>query len=149
VKYQVRIDGFQDQCIELDPPNMLWKRGGLFLNGLPVPKNLKGQFLLQRTDGQKVIATMRNSFFGDAPCLEVEGRTIRVVPPLPLHQYMLSCLPLLWIVMQGVGLIIGVALMIASIRIFRSRLSPRSKYLFVILLGILFPLTWGIAELFA
>jgi hypothetical protein len=128
---------------------MLWKRGGLFLNGLPVPKNLKGQFLLQRTDGQKVIATIRNSFFGDAPCLEVEGRTIRVVPPLPLHQYMLSCLPLLWIVMQGAGPIIGVALMIASIRIFRSRLSPRSKYLFVILLGILFPLTWDIAELFA
>ena len=136
MKIQVKIDGFQDQSIELDAPNMLWKRGGLFLNGLPVPRNLRGQFLLQRTDGQKVVATIRNSFFGDAPSLEVDGRTIRVVSPLPLHQYLLSCLPLLWIAVQGLGVIIGVALIVANIRIFRSRLSPRSKYLFVSLLGV-------------
>lgn len=145
----MKIDGFQDQSIELDPPNMLWKRGNLFLNGLPVSKNIRGQFLIQRNDGQKVAVTIKNSFLGDAPSLEVEGKTIRVVPPLPSHQYFLSCLALLWIAVPVLGLFVGVALVLINIRIFRSQLGQRTKYLFVILLGILFPLIWGIAELFA
>jgi hypothetical protein len=145
----VKIDGFQDQSIELDPPNMFWKRGALFLNGLPVPKNLRGQFLLQRSDGQKVAITIKPSFFDDAPSLEVEGNAIRVVPPLPSHQYLLSCLALLWIALPIIGVFIGVGLVIANIRIFRSRLSRRSKYVLVCLLGIAFPVVWGIAELIA
>lgn len=145
----MQIDGFQDQSIELDPPNMFWKRGALFLDGLPVPKNLRGQFLLQRNDGQKIAVTIRPSVFDDAPSLEVEGRIIRVVPPLPAHQYLLSCLALLWIVVPVLGLFIGVALVMANIRIFRSRLGRRSKYVLVCVLGIAFPVMWGIAELFA
>src|SRR5690242_13299314 len=107
MKYALQIEGCEGQNIELDPPGFL-KTASILVNGSPAPRKKPGQYLIRRNDGQEMIAKIKPSLFYDAPTVEVDGRTIRVLEPLAWYQYLLSVVPLVLLIGGLLGALVAI-----------------------------------------
>jgi len=128
MKYPVEIPGFEGQTVEVESGG-LFSRAKLFINGRQVPKGPKRrEMLLTDSYGSKVIASWRNNFL-DVPNLFIEGKLIRVVPPLKWYEWIWNGLPILLIFLGGaVGGALGAVAVAINISIFRSQQDAILKY---------------------
>ena len=121
MSYLVNIEGFEGQKIEVD--SNMWTGSKLLVNGDPAPKGSKrGEMLLQRNDGQQVIATWKSQAFGfDVPQLVVDGKPISLVAPLQWYQWVWGGWPILLLFLGGaLGAVAGLIGLSFNVRIFRS-----------------------------
>ncbi|MCG2787361.1 MAG: hypothetical protein L6461_19910 [Anaerolineae bacterium] len=141
MKYTVQLEGFENQAIEVDPPG-LFTSANIFINGSPASTKKNGEFILKRNDGVDVIAKVKPSFFYDAPSLQIEGKTIHILEPLAWYQYLLSSVPVIWAIGGLVAALIGIGLIVANIRIFRSKMNQLPKYLLVLFISFVLPVLY-------
>jgi hypothetical protein len=141
MKYTVQLEGFENQAIEVDPPG-LFKSANIFINGSPASTKKKGEFILKRNDGTDVVVKVKQSLFYDAPSLQIEGKTIHILEPLPWYQYLLSSVPIIFVAGGLVGALIGIGLIVANVRIFRSKMSQPLKYLAVLAISFVLPVLY-------
>ena len=130
MKYPVRIEGFEGQCIEVQTAG-IFSSAQLLVNGQPAPKGQKrNEMLLRHHDGREAIATWKPLFLGlDVPQLEVEGKTIRVVEPLKWYEWAWGGLPVLLICAGGfLGAMAGMIGLAINTRVFRSSFGGVIKY---------------------
>jgi hypothetical protein len=122
------IPGFEGQKIVYKPAGLVTPHA-LLVNGLPAEKGPKrGEMLLTRNDGQKVIATFKGGVF-DAPKLAVGNLTVDLVKPLKWYYYAWSGLPILLAILGGaIGAITGFIAFSTNMQIFRSERGTLAKF---------------------
>ena len=121
MRYPLKLDGFEGQTLEVQPPGVL-SGPKLLINGQPAPTGLKrGQMLLRRNDGRDAIVRWRPQFLGlDVPQLYVDGYVVNVAPPLPLLAWLWSAVPVLLVLIGGaLGALVGFIAFATNTRIFR------------------------------
>lgn len=133
VRYPVKIEGFEDQNIQLEssgffsPPRLL-------VNGVPAkPGSKKNQVILRKRDGEASNIFFQNAFFDTVPRLLINGKIIQVVPTLAWYQYVYAGLTLFLVFVGGVvGAVLGMVAFILNIRIMRGQLNTLLKYLSIL-----------------
>jgi len=131
MQYQVKIDGFESQTIQVQAPG-LFSGAKLLVNGQPAPKGPKrNQMALRRDDGAEVVAVWKPRMLGlDVPQIAVDGKPIQVVEPLPWYQWLWSALPVLLVFAGGaIGAFAGVLALFVNLKVFRSSMNGAVKYL--------------------
>lgn len=142
--YPLTIEGFTGQTIEMVPPGLL-SPAKLLVNGAPAPKGPKmGQMLLRRADGREVVAKWKLQMLGtDIPNLEVDGKVIRIVPPLKWYEFTWAGIPILLLFIGGaVGGGVGAVGTIMNVKIFRSSMPAIAKYFLALLVFAMAMLLW-------
>ncbi len=101
----------------------------LLVNGKSASKGEKrGEMLLRRNDGKKVVARFKTAFL-DVPKLEVDGQTIQVVDPFKWYEWAWNAIPLLIVFLGGMmPALIGFAAFSINIIVFRSQKNTLAKY---------------------
>jgi hypothetical protein len=131
MQYQVQIEGFESQTIQVQAPG-LFSGAKLLVNGQPAPKGPKrNQMALRRDDGAEVVAVWKPRMLGlDVPQIAVDGKSIQVVEPLPWYQWLWSALPVLLVFAGGaIGAFAGVLALFVNLKVFRSSMNGAVKYL--------------------
>lgn len=128
MKYNVNLQGFEGQTIEVQSQGML-SGAKLLVNGKPASKGTKrGEMLLQRNDGREVVAKFQTAFL-DVSKLEVDGQIIQVVEPLKWYEWAWNALPLLIAFIGGmIPFLIGFAAFSINATLFRSQKNTLAKY---------------------
>jgi hypothetical protein len=138
MKYTVHLEGFEDQHIEVEPPGF-FSSSQMYVNGNTVVSMENGEYLLKRSDGPDVLVKVKQSFFYDAPSLQINGKTIHIIEPLAWYQYLLSSVPLVFLMWGFFGALIGIGLITMNVRIFHSKLSKPLQYLSVCAISFVVP----------
>jgi len=170
MKSSVELEGFENEIIEVDPRG-LFRNASIFINGSPASTKKKGEFVLKRNDGAEVVAKAKQSFFYDAPSIQIEGKTIKIIKPLAWYQYLLSSVLIIFVFLIGEWLIftlgselgtgtsfakglivsvigglvaafIGIEFINANIRIFHSKMRQPLKYLAVFAISCALPVLY-------
>lgn len=126
----VILEGFENQKIELDIN--LFRGPWLLINGHPAPSsNKRGEMILTRDDGTRVIAGWKPQMFGlDIPQLVLDGKPISIADSLKWYQWTWASLPLILLLIGGlVGGVLGALAFIFNARIFRSNLPGFPKFM--------------------
>ena len=128
MKYQLHLQGFEGQNIELQPPGLL-TGAKLLVNGEPAPKGKsRGEMLLHRNDGKDVIVKFKGAFL-DVPNLVVDGDVIQVVEPLKWYEWVWNCIPLLMVAGGGaIPFLIAFLAVAINLSLFRKQESALAKY---------------------
>lgn len=138
MRYEVRLEGFEGQLVEVEPRlGGLWGGPRLFVNDQQVPGNKKMQ--LRRNDGREVTVRWKNDLWGvDVPNLDVDGTIIQVAKPMPIGYKIWCLLPILLVFIGGaLGGIIGAVGVLANGAIFRKRsIQPAVKVMIAIAVAI-------------
>ena len=100
MRYSVQLEGFENQAIEVNSRG-LFRNAIIIINGSPASTKNKGEFILKRDDGAKVIARVNQSFFHDAPSIQIEGKTIQINKPLAWYQYLLGSALIIFVFIIG------------------------------------------------
>ena len=138
-RYPLKLDGFEGQTLEVQPPGVL-SGPKLLVNGQPAPAGPKrGQMALRRNDGREVLVRWRPQILGmDVPQLYVDGYVVNVVPPLPMYVWLWSALPVLLVLIGGaLGAVAGFIAFAINTRIFRTSLPGLGKYSLSLLVSLL------------
>ena len=129
MSYTAKIEGFEQQNIEVEVG--FWSGPKLLVNGQPVENGPKrGEMILQRNDGRRVIATWKPQFLGlDVPQLVVDGKAVTFVEPLKWYQWVWGGWPLILLFRGGaLGGLAGAAAIAINAKIFREDMSDVLKY---------------------
>lgn len=148
MSYTVNIEGFEGQKIGVNVG--FWTGPKLLVNGELAPKGSKrGEMLLQRNDGNQVIAKWKPQVLGlDVPQLVADGKTIQLVEPLKWYQLIWGGWPILMIFMGGaLGAIVGVIGFLINTRIFRANLNGLVKYLATGIISVLSVIAYFVTAL--
>lgn len=130
MQYQVKIDGFESQTIQVQAPGF-FSGPKLLVNGQPAPKGPKrNQMALRRDDGADVVAAWKPRMLGlDVPQIVVDGKPIAVVEALKWYEWLWAALPVLLVFAGGaVGAMVGMLGLYVNIKLFRSSLNGVLKY---------------------
>jgi hypothetical protein len=141
MKSRIQIEGFENQVIEVEHPG-LFNNARILVNGSSASTVKRNEFILKRSDGRETVVKIKPSVFSDALSLQVDGKTTRIVEPLPWYQYLLSCVPVIFIFLSPVGWLITSGLILANMRIFRSKMSQPLKYVVVLAIGFVSPVLY-------
>jgi len=117
----VTIPGITRQKVEVIPPGF-FKGMQLMVDGRHAPPGARrGEYLLQKDDGQTVRVRFRSQAFGlDFPQLMVEKQFINIVPPLKWTWWAWGILPLLLVTFGGaLGGLIGLIAVWINMRLLR------------------------------
>lgn len=128
--YPIKLEGFEGQRLELQPAGV-FAGPKLLVNGHPAAQGPKrGQMALRRNDGREVVAAWKPQFLGlDVPQLVVDGRSVRVVEPLPWYVWLWSALPILLVFLGGaLGALAGFIGFAINTKLFRSSWPVAAKF---------------------
>jgi len=132
MEYPVNIQGFEGHQLAVTSVEMLTNPEFL-IDGQPAPKGQnRGQFILRKNNGSKVIAQINSAFLGfdPVPHLSIDGKIIQIMEPLERLQWVWSGIPLFLYFIGGVlGTLCGILAFAINVRIFRSQRSGFAKYL--------------------
>jgi hypothetical protein len=134
---QLQLEGFEGQNIEVVPAGFITP-AKLLVDGLPAPKGKNsGENRLIRNDGREVIVKWKPQIL-DMPKLIVDGKTIDIVKPLRWYEWAWVALPIVLIfTARAFAGFMGLIAYIVNAKIFRSDMSPLSKYAFSLLVSLL------------
>ena len=134
-RYPVSIPGFENQKIELESSGF-FSPSKILVDGEKAPPGEKNnEVVIQNRNGKKSKIFFQNAFFDTVPRLLVDGKIIKVVPPLKWYQYVWSGLTLFLVLFGGaLGAIISMIAFLFSIRTMRTNWRTANKYL--VILGI-------------
>ncbi|MBU5675779.1 hypothetical protein KQI88_05065 [Alkaliphilus sp. MSJ-5] len=138
MRYEVKLDGFEDKKIEVEVKSIRGPR--LLINGKAIPKDRKNKMILCRDDGVEVIATWKSNFLSvDAvPKLVVDDKEIQVAEPLKWYVKVWCSLPLLLLLWGGaLGAMCGFIAISINSKIFRSSMNQFLKFLTTIIISLL------------
>ncbi|MEN8241776.1 MAG: hypothetical protein ABFS17_07635 [Chloroflexota bacterium] len=130
MNHKINLEGFENQNIEVK--TSFWAGPKLLVSGEPAQKGTKrGEMIIQRDDGQQVIATWKPQFLGlDLPQLVVDGKVEKLVEPLKWYQWVWGGWPIFLLFLGGaLGAIAGMISVAINAKIFRTELSEALKYL--------------------
>lgn len=138
MRYEVKLDGFEDRKIEVEVK--LTRGPRLLIDGKAIPTDRKNKMILCRNDGVEVIATWKSSFFSvdTVPKLVVDNKEIQVVEPLKWYVKVWCSLPLLLLFGGGaLGAMCGFIAIYINSKIFRSSMNQFLKFLTTIIISLL------------
>ena len=125
----VHAEGFEGRQLVVESAGF-FSGPRLMLDGQPAPKGPKrGQLLLRRNDGSDVIAQLRGVFVDPIPQVTIDGKTIKIVEPLPWYVWLWGGLPILLLFVGGaLGGGLGAAAMMINGRVFRTDMHGALKF---------------------
>lgn len=132
MSYQVEIEGFEGQKIEVQP-GFLFVRPKLLINGVQAEKGpARNQMLLRRNDGTEVLAKWYLQIFNlDLPRIEIGNESIELGEAVPWYAWVWVFVWPTVFTSDGSWTIFLYAFFSAvmSIRLFRSEQSTAIKYI--------------------
>ena len=129
MQHYVHAEGFEGRQLVVESAGF-FSGPRLMLDGQPAPKGPKrGQLLLRRNDGSDVIAQLRGVFVDPIPQVTIDGKTIKIVEPLPWYVWIWCGLPLVLLFLGGaLGGGLGAVAMTINGRIFRADMHGALKF---------------------
>ena len=124
----------------------------LVLDGAPLtPSDGSGQFVVADRSGTPVSVVLAPTWVDPIPKVYLDGETLELARPLGWLEYLWICLPLVLVIGGGaVGILVGIAAIYSSARIFRGSYGLFGKYGLSTLVSfsaiIIFLVLGGIAE---
>jgi hypothetical protein len=101
----------------------------LLVDGVPVEKQNGAYSVPVGADGGTVAVRLKGAGLDVVPVAEVNGRTVRLAPPLAWYEYAWACLPILLLLVGGaIGGALGGAAAYTNLALFRSQRSPSARY---------------------
>jgi len=139
MEYPVKIDGFEGHKLAVTSAEM-FANPKLLVDGQSASQGQKrGEFILRKNNGAKVIAQVTAAYLGfdPVPQLIIDGKTIQIMEPLKMYQWIWSGIPLFLFFIGGVlGTLISILAFAINVRVFRSQRSSPLKYLITALVTI-------------
>ena len=152
--YKIHVEGFEGQEMEIVVG--FWTGPKLLVNGKKAQKGHRiGNLLLKRDDGREVVATLKKQLWGvDVPKIEVDGELIEIVKPLTWQQWLFASSPFVILLLSSplggdtlgslvalisdmLGGVIALIGFFINVRLFRSEMHDRTKYVFSIVVTLL------------
>jgi len=132
-RYPIRIDGFENQKVELEASGF-FSPAKITINGVKAePGNKRNELLLRKPNGSTVSVFFQNAFFDTIPRLLINGKTIQVVPSLKWYQYVFCGLTLILIFIGGaIGSILSMIGFLINIRTMRVAWKPLWRVLAIL-----------------
>jgi len=129
MQHYVHAEGFEGRQLMIESAGF-FSGPRLLLDGQPAAKGPKrGQLLLRRNDGIYVIAQLRGVFVDPIPQVKIDGKTIKIVEPLPWYVWLWGGLPILLLFAGGaLGGGLGAAAMMINGRVFRTDMHGALKF---------------------
>jgi len=132
MEYPVKIDGFEWRKLAVTSAEM-FANPKLLVDGQSASQGQKrGEFILRKNNGAKVIAQVTAAYLGfdPVPQLIIDGKTIQIMEPLKTYQWIWSGIPLFLFFIGGVfGTLCSIIAFAINVRILRSQRSNAVKYL--------------------
>jgi hypothetical protein len=152
MEYPVKIEGFEGHRLAVTSDEFI-SNSKLLMDGQPAPSGEKrGEFILHRKSGSKVIAQLTSSYLGfdPVPRLTIDGKVIQVMPPLDRFEWVWSAIPLILFFTGGLlGTLFGILGFAFNVRVFRTQRSNLQKFLLTAMITLLsagltygLPVTW-------
>jgi len=139
MEYPVKIDGFEGHKLAVTSAEM-FANPKLLVDGQSASQGQKrGEFILRKNNGSKVVAQVTAAYLGfdPVPQLIIDGKTIQIMEPLKMYQWIWSGIPLFLFFIGGVlGTLISILAFAINVRVFRSQRSSPLKYLITALVTI-------------
>jgi hypothetical protein len=139
MQFPVKIEGFEGHRLAVTSDELI-SNPKLLVDGQPAQAGQKrGEFILQRNNGSKVIAQLTSATLGfdPVPHLSLDGRKIQVMPPLDRFEWVWSGIPLILFFTGGItGTLFGILAFAFNVRVFRSERSLLQKFLLTVLISI-------------
>jgi hypothetical protein len=129
MQYPLKLEGFEGHNISVESQGITG-RAKIYFDGLPAKEGpKKGEFILQRDDGFKIIARVRPRPFDVVPKVMVDGKQVAEAESLPFYQVIWSALPIFLFLIGGlIGGFIGAFAFWFNLKVFRSDIHPVEKY---------------------
>jgi len=138
MEYPVKIEGFEGHRLAVTSDELI-SNPKLLIDGQPAQAGQKrGEFIIHRNNGSKVIAQLTSATLGfdPVPRLSLDGNKIQVMPPLDRFEWVWSAIPLILFFIGGVlGTLCGILAFAFNVRVFRSERSTLQKFLLTILIS--------------
>jgi hypothetical protein len=137
VRYQVNLPELPGRKVEVELAGV-FSGARLLVDGQPAAKGPKrGQFFLRGADGRDVLIALKTTFLDPVPQVLWAGRTIKIVEPLTLYQWLWTGIPLLLVFIGGaLGGALGGVAMAFNVRILRSDKTAVLRYALAALLSL-------------
>ncbi len=147
IRYPVEIPGCENKKVELQVAGFITPIK-LLVDGEPAqPGNRRNELVVRGKNGKPVSVYVQSSFFDTVPQLRVDGKTIRVVPPLKWYEYIWCGIPLFLVFTGGMlGAITSLIAFISNISIARTKMNPLLRYLVI---GLVSAAAWAVYFLIA
>ena len=140
MEYPVKIEGFEGHQLTVTSAEM-FANPKLLIDGQSASQGQKrGQFILRKNNGSKVVAQVTAAYLGFDPVPEliIDGKTIQIMEPLKPYQWVWSGIPLFLFFIGGVfGTLCSIIAFAINVRILRSQRSNAVKYLATALVTVL------------
>jgi len=149
MQYPVKIEGFEGHRLAVTSDEFI-SNPKLLIDGKPAPAGQqRGQFILHKNDGTKVVAQITNASLGfdPVPHLSLDGKKIQVMEPLDRFEWVWSGIPLILFFIGNVylGTICSIMAFAFNVRVFRSSRSNLQKFLLTALIsGLAAGITYGL-----
>jgi len=140
MEYPVKIEGFEGHQLAVTSAEM-FANPKLLIDGQSASQGQKrGEFILRKNNGSKIIAQVTAAYLGfdPVPQLIIDGKTIQIMEPLKIYQWVWSGIPLFLFFIGGVfGTLCSIIAFAINVRIFRSQRSTVVKYFATALVTVL------------
>jgi hypothetical protein len=139
MEYTVKIEGFEGHHLAVTSDELI-SNPKLLIDGQPAPNGQKrGEFILYKNNGAKVIAQFTSAALGfdPVPRLSIDGKAIQIMEPLDWFEWVWSGIPLILFLTSGLlGTLFGILAFAFNVRVFRSQRSSLEKLLLTALISI-------------
>jgi len=139
MQYPVKVEGFEGHNLTVTSDELI-SNPKLLIDGQPAPAGQKrGEFILHRNNGSKVVAQLTSAYLGfdPVPRLSLDGKIIQIMPSLDRFEWVWSAIPLILFFTGGIlGTLFGVLGFAFNVRVFRSERSILQKFILTTLISI-------------
>ena len=136
------LEGFEGQNIEVVPAGFITP-AKLLVDWLPAPKGKNsGENRLVRNDGREVVVKWKPQLL-DMPKLVIDGKTIDIVKPLHLYEWIWCALPIILILTsRAFAGFLGIIAYIINSKVYRSDLNGWKKFGLTLLVSLVTALAY-------
>ncbi len=148
MQYPVKVEGFEGHRLAVTSDEFI-SNPRLLVDDQPASSGQKrGEFILYRNNGSKVIAQLTSTTMGfdPVPRLTIDGKVVQIMEPLDRFEWIWSAIPLILFFTGGIlGTLFGILGFAFNVRVFRTQRSLLQKFLLTTLISIVSAgLTYGL-----
>lgn len=126
----ITLSGFEDRSLSVELPSLV-TNGRLLVDGQVAPAaKQRGAYSLKRKNGKEVIVKLKTTFPDPLPKLIVDGKVVRIGPPIPWYAWIWSAIPLIFVLGGGfIGGALGGITATLNIQLFRAPWTMPKRFL--------------------
>lgn len=116
--------------------NQFTGKHSITVGGQSTTGTRRGQYTLPGADGGTVPAKLHTSLLDPHPSIEIAGVKHRTGPAIPLALRILALLPVVLVIGGVIGIMFGVAAILANLAVLRTNMSTTAKGGIVAVIGV-------------